>query len=443
MGNSRIQKTIFTLAFTAGIAWVPTAYAASLSESVSRALSTHPSMQARKATEDMAGEAVREQKAGYFPVLGANARAGRINDDNDTTRNLTGGDASSWLGEGSVTLTQPLFTGFGNTNRVAAAKNRLLSERLSTSGAAEDVAMKAARAHLNLMRTKELLDLATDYMKKIEERKGSISLMLSEGAADEAELLQADEILMAVRTTRLGYEEAFRQAEADYIEVVGSPPDSRLEFGAATWDRQIPGTLDEAISRTTAESPRIKAADRIVAALGREAEVEKSTLYPQLNAELSYLQRDQHEELGGEASSAQAMLKMSWNFSTGGAQLARVDRSLAERREAQARKEGIRRMAEHDVRQKFTAMQIVDKQFALMTDRAEAAEKLVGNYTAQFEGGKQTNLQLISANSRLFDAKASRTDAHYRRLLSRFELLGAMGRLRDGLAAAPVQTGQK
>lgn len=440
-----MKKIAFALTISTALAWVPCAQAASLSDSVSRALGSHPSMQARKALEDAAGEMLREQKGGYFPTLGATARAGHVTDDNDTTRAITGGDASSWLGEGYVSLTQPLFTGWGNTSRVAAAKSRLQSAKKESGSTGEEVALKAARAHLNLMRTRQLLDLATDYLGKIEERKKSIALMVSEGASDEAELLQADEILMAVRTTRLGYEEAFRQAEADYIEVVGSPPDSMLEFGAASWDRHIPPSIEDAVAKAAVENPRVQAAESAIAALGQEAKVAKSSLYPQVNAELSYLQRDQEEELGGEASSAQAMLKMSWSFSTGGSQLARVDRTLAERREAQAKRDGARRMAEHDVRQKYTAMQIVDKQYQLMKDRETAAEKIVANYTAQFEGGKQTNLQLINSNSRLFDAKAARTDAHYRRLLSRFELLGVMGRLRDALGsdAAPVKTGKR
>ncbi len=404
-------------------------------------------MQARKASEDMAQDLLKEQKGGYFPTIGATARAGRINEDNDTTRAITGGDASSWLGEGSVNLVQPLFTGFGNESRVEAARNRLQSARYETTGAAEEVALKAARAHLNLMRTRELLDLATGYLAKIEERRSSIALMVSEGAADEAEQLQAEEILMAVRTTRLGYEEAFRQAEADYIEVVGSPPDNKLEFGTAAWDKQIPASLEDAVAKAGVESPRVQSAASTIAALSKEADVARSALYPQVNAELSYLQRDQKEDLGGEAASAQAMVKMSWNFSTGGTQLSRVDRALSERREAQARREGAKRMAEHDVRQKYTSMQIVDKQFTLMKEREDAAEKIVANYTVQFEGGKQTNLQLINANSRLFDAKAGRTDAHYRRLLSRFELLNVMGRLRESFGgmpkAAPVKTGQR
>lgn len=418
------------------------AQGASLSDSVSRALSTHPVMQSKEAAEDMAGALLREQKSNYYPTIGATARAGHLDQDDNISRSLTGGNATSWLGEGSLTLTQPLFAGFGNVERVNAARDRAAAARFESGGAGEDIALKAARAHLNLMRTRELLNLANDYLERIKERKASIALMVDEGAADEAELLQADEIYMAVRATRLGYEEGFRQAEADYIQTVGAPPGESLEFGQDTWAQALPATLEEAIAKGASESPRVKSASSVVDALGHDADVAKSSLFPQVNAELSYLNKDQDDQVGGELKSAQAMLKMSWSFSTGGGQLARHDRSLSERREAQARRDDARRTVEHDVRQKFTSMQIVDRQFLLMQDREEAAERLIRNYAAQFEGGRQTNLQLINANSRLFDAKAARTDAFYRRLLARFELLNVMGRLRSAFrvqsaAAAP------
>lgn len=422
------------LACAGGVAFSASqAQAASLSESVSRALSTHPVMQSKQASEDMAGAFLREQKSNYYPIIGATARTGHLEQDDNISRSLTGGSADTWLGEGSVTLTQPLFAGFGNVERVKAARDRASAAKFESGGAGEEVALKAARAHLNLMRTRELLNLANDYLERIKERKGSIALMVEEGAADEAELLQAEEMYMAVRATRLGYEEGFRQAEADYIQAVGAPPGESLEFGQDTWAQQIPATLEEAISKGASESPRVKSASSVVDALGHDADVAKSSLFPKLDAELSYLKKDQDENVGGELESAQAMLKMSWTFSTGGGQFARHDRSLNERREAQARRDDARRTVEHDVRQKYTSMLIVDRQFQLMQDREQAAEKLVNNYLVQFEGGRQTNLQLINANSRLFDAKAARTDAFYRRLLSRFELLNVMGRLRSAL----------
>lgn len=432
-------KIFKVLTVTTALSLSCTSYAATLSDSVSQAIGHHPKMQAGQAAREAARKNIWEQNSAFFPTIGVTARTGRVNADDDTTRVNTGADAYSWLGEGSVTLTQPVFAGFSVVNRVQAAKDRFSAADDELGGTAEDIALKAARAHLNLMRTRELLDFASKYLSEIQSRKDNIQLMVKEGAADEAELLQADEILMAAKTTRLGYEEAFRQAEADYIETVGEAPAETLEFGEAAWDKLLSVTMDEALVAASADNPRLTGADSIVAAMGRDADAERGSLYPRVDAEMSYLEKDQHDNLGGEMTNAQAMLKMSWNFSTGGGQLARVAKGLEQQRGAQAKRLETLRSIERDVRQKFTSMQIVDQQFALFTDREAANEKIVENYLSQFEGGKQSNLQLISANSRLFESRAAKTDSYYRRLLSRFELLSAMGRLSKAFGAAPQQ----
>lgn len=428
------------LATASLVALTAPAAASTIAETVATAVTTHPTIDAGYAARKAAKNFASEQRAGFFPTIAVNGRGGRVNADDDTTRANTGADAYSWLGEGSVTLTQPIFAGFSTIQRTGAARERFLSADRQLNSTAEEVALKAARAHLNMMRTRELLELASRYLDDIAKRRENIRLMLSEGAADEAELLQADEIHMAAKSTRLGYEEAFRQAEADFIEATGMAPTDVLEFGEAHWDAMLPTSIEQAIATAVGNNPRLAGAGNMVNALRREANAEKGTLLPRLDAEISYLEKDQDDDLGGELSNAQAMMKMSWNFSTGGAQLARISRARAQEMEAVSKRADILRTLEHDVRQKFTSVEVVDKQFELYAGRESASESVLQNYYEQFEGGKQSNLQLISAASRLFDARTARTDAFYRRLLARFELLNVMGTLRGafGIEITPA-----
>jgi len=267
--------------------------------------------------------------------------------------------------------------------------------------------------------------------------------MVKEGASTDSEQLQAQEVLVSAKNTRLGYEEAWHQAEADYREVVGDVPLGKLEFGASTaWDNAVPKTVDDAVHAGVAASPKVLAAAKLVSATGNEADATRGDLSPHVDAQMNYTQKSQPDTFSGESKDMAGMIRMSWSFSTGGAEVARMYRSLDDRQEAQARRQMAVRGVEHDIRQKFTSMQIVDQQFDLLTERAEDVQKTLDSFLSQFEAGKQTNLQIITAQSRLFDAQAARTDASYRRLLSRFELLNAMGRLAAvfGAPPAPVKT---
>jgi adhesin transport system outer membrane protein len=428
-----IRRFVLALSLSTALCMPSYARAETIAETVAQALQTHPQIKEGTAVLNAADKNISEQKSGYFPVVGLEGEGGRAHNNDMTTRadTASAGASSSWKDGGTVTFTQPLFTGFAVQNHVEGAEARHIAASYDLDSTQEDVALRAARAHLNLMRTKELLDLATDYMNKIDERRKNIDLMVKNGAADAAELLQADEVMSSAKNTRLGYEESYRQAEADYIEVTGLTPGAALELGQPQWEGAIPKSLDGAIAYATIKNSHILAADSLITAAGKDRDAEKSTLLPHVNAEVSYYHENEKYDLGDYTSDAQAVVKLSWNFETGGGQSDRIDKYGEEQNQAFAKKQEAIRTVEHDTRQKFTSMEIVDQQFVQLTDRETASEKILQNFLAQYEGGKQTNLQLINAHASLFEAKAAKIDAHYRQLLSRFELLNVMGRLRE------------
>jgi outer membrane protein TolC len=428
-----LRKFIFALSVSTALVLPAVSQAAVLSDSVTRALSSHPQIKASEATRAQADDNVWEQQSAFFPTIGIDGEAGHETNNDIDTRSLTsdGGSADSWYGRGTATLTQPLFSGFSSINRVRGAKERYQAATYDLQGAKQDVALRAVRSHLNLMRTKELQALADGFLTDLDGRQKKIAMMVKGGAADEAELLQANEIQAAAKNTRLGYEESSRQAQADYIESSGGVPDASMELGEETWNAFIPATMEEAVAAAVSRSPRVLAADKINSALMDESNAERSDLAPHVDAALSYMKQDQLDVVGGESTSARGMVRLGWNFSTGGGQLARIKKSEQQQAEAMAKRQGIMRNVEYLVRQKYAAMQIADQQFAVLVEKESASRKILENFLAQFEGGKQTNLQLISANSRLFESQAARTDAYYRRILSRLELLNAMGKLSD------------
>jgi adhesin transport system outer membrane protein len=428
-----IRRFVFALSLSTALCAPLYAQAETIADTVNQALETHPQIKAGTAALAAADKNVNAQRSGYFPVLALDDESGRLHNDDMTTRadTASAGPSSSWKQQETVTITQPIFTGFAVENHVGSAEDRYSAATYDLTGTEEDVALRAARAHLNLMRTKELLDAADDYLSNIESRSKNITAMVKEGAADAAELLQADEIAAAARNTKLGYEESYRQAEADYIEVAGTVPVRKLEFGEARWEKIIPASLDGAIAYATRKNAHVLAADKLAEAAGRDKDAEKSSLLPHVDAEMSYLKDNEKFDVGDFTSDAQAVVKLSWNLEMGGGQRARIDKLGDEQNEALAKRDEAVRTVEHDTRQKFTSMQIVDQQLTELTEREEASKKILQNFLAQFEGGKQTNLQLINAHSKVFEAKAARIDASYRQLLSRFELLNVMGRLRE------------
>ncbi len=428
-----VRKLAFALSLTTALCIFPRAHAETIADTVNLAVSTHPQIREGMATASAAKLNIAEQRAGYFPVLSVQTETGRVHNNDLTTRadTASGGASASWKQMETISLTQPLFTGFNVENRVSGAQDRFAAAEYDLTGTKQDIALRAARAHLNLMRTATLYQLARSYESDIEKRRKNIALMVKNGAANEADLLQADAIYAQAQNTQLGYQDAYQQAEADYMEVTGEAPASELELGAPVWNGLVPATIDQALATAVRTNSHILSADKLVNAAMSDKDAVRSDLMPQVSAEVSYTKDNEKYDLGGYTSDAEGLIKMAWSFSTGGSQIDRVDKYGDQEQAAMDKRDEIVRTVEHDVRQKFTAVQTVDRQYALLTEQETESETILKNFLAQFQGGKQTNLQIIEARAKLFEAQAAQVDASYRSLLARFQLLNAMGDLRE------------
>lgn len=409
------------------------ARAETLKEVISEAITNHPSVASKQATQDTYKWDVKEQKAAWFPTISANASAGREFVNNDTTRAFTtdGGD-ESWLGDGNVAVSQLLFDANETNNRIKAARARQEAAAFSVGDVQEDIAMRAAQAQLNVMRSREMITLAREHLKLLDKYQSDIQLMYQEGALDEAELLQAQELNVAAQAKLLSFEDQLKKAETNFMEAVGRAPPALLEI-REPWEKSLPENLDTAIIIGQRESPEIGASEKTASAYENDAKAEKARQLPRVNAEMSYGQRDQQDTIGGESTNAQAVVRMSWNFSTGGAEKARINRAESRRTEAMAQRDEMLRRIEQMVRTSYSDVEISKQQKALLVERESANQKIVEKFRQQFEAGTRSTLQIMTVETRLFDTRIDRINGDYRYLISNMQLLAAMGRLRNAI----------
>jgi adhesin transport system outer membrane protein len=414
------------------------ASAETLQEAVSTALSVHPSIEAAVQAREIASETKREQRSAYFPEINASASAGRIYGDNSTSRGLTvsRGATYSGLGEGSASITQPLFKGFETLNRVRAADARMKSEEYNIADARESLAFQAVQAYWGLFHSERLLAKVTDYKKTTQDYLDRIQMMVDEGAADESETAQAHNLLLSLETSAIDYEGQVEAALANYRQVMGSLPRSSLQEPMPI-GHIVPETPEKALTISQTDHPLLMALDRNMQASNFDVKAERGALFPSLDAELSAYKKDQKEEIGGEVEDGRALLKMNWLFNTGGAQFARMDRARAERSELLARKQETILQIEGDIRRAYAEMKTAQKQMAIIEERKAVTQELLDAYETQFEGGRVRLLQLMQSENQVFGVDVERLDADYRYKLAEYSVLASMGKLNQYLAEIP------
>ena len=412
------------------LAPVSSVKAETLRQAVEAALAAHPSVEAAQAAIHIVRQEKKEQRSGYFPELNASTSWGRIFGDNSTSRGLTvdRGQAYSWLWEGSGSMTQLIFDGFETRNRVQAVGARLESEEYNVSDVKENLAFQTVQAYITVLQMQHIIHRTQSYRKQIQNYKDRIEDMVAEGAADESEAAQARDLDVLLERVLIEYQGQLDAAYASYKQFVGRMPLSNLQLPQISAS-QLPANVDNAIAQASLDHPLVLSLQKQAQAIEYDIEAEKGGFFPDLSGELSYLKRDQVEEIGGELVDGRALIKMNWTFATGGAQSARVKRSRAEYAESIAQQKEAIRQIEGDVRRSYAQFEMATRQFNLLNKREKVLKDLFEAYEVQFEGARVRLLQLMQSENDLFNTQIDLMNAKYQYLLSQYAVLASMGDL--------------
>ena len=411
------------------------AKAEDLDSAVKSALANHPTIESAIANE-MATSAERaEEFASYFPDLNVRATGGRIFADNSTSRGLTvtRGSAYSYLWEGGVTLTQPIFRGFETVNKVDAAEDRIESAKYNVMDIRENLSLRTVLSYLDVIRAREILDEMDAYDARLAEYIERIEVMVAEGAADESLLSRAVDIKAELKNTIANIRSSVRSAQAEYVELVGHAPtpDMNMPFPDLQF---MSGNVDELVAYTLENHPFLLSSYYKGEAIKEDYAAAKEFYYPDLDGELSYLIRDQKEEIGGELTDARAVVRLNWDFSIGGADFAKT-RGLAQRHiESQARWKDSRRQIERQLRVAYSDMIRSQEQLEIQNERKELAEELFTTYKTQFEGARVDILKLVQADNDLFSTELAAINGKFALVGSQYTVLASMGRLQEALS---------
>lgn len=413
--------------------------ARTVQEAVSQALTDHPSITGARAGYDAAVQEVRMQKSSYYPEVSASIAGGRVYQDNATSRGLdvTRGAAYSGYGEGTVSLRQMLFDGFETSGRVGAAKDRAQSLDASENDMEEQIALRTVQSYLNLLRTQEALNHLETQKGRIADYGERIRGMVDEGAADEAELQQARDVLMLIDSGIADYDGQVAAARAAYQEVVGTAPEGIYDKPDSL-SAVILSDVEEAVALARSEHPALQAARHEIGAAENEVRAARAAYLPDISSEVSYNKIDKKDVIGGEALDKRALLRVNWGFSTGGKQISSVNSKQKETEKAQARYDELQRGIERDIRQAYAQYETYRRKLALSDERIDLNEKLFATYQSQFEGARINLLTLMRAESQLFNARLERIDNEYNLLSAEYMILASTGRLRDTILSENV-----
>ena len=412
-----------------------TAQALSLDEAIAIAVGGHPRVYGAKAAEEVAADTVDVERATYFPEINAFTGSGYVRTDNPGTRDRNGVGSThrgpvNVLGrtDATVTLTQRIFDGFETLSRTRSAEHSAESAGFDVRDAAEDIAVRAVQAYINVLRDRDIILLGEANVAKHREVHEKVTERFESGAGSEVDVFQADSRLALAENRLREQRSNLRISETDFLEAVGQMPED-LDVPANPADA-VPATEEDGVNTAWDNNPEIKSAAAIVESRRDDIDVARSPYWPTLNLEASHTwDKDADPNARGIGNTTEVILRLRYNLYRGGADKARTARAKESASQTLQREFEIRRLIEERMRVDYNEISVARDQVPIIEQRVMATERVLEGYTEQFELGLRSLLDVLDVENELFTARVSLVEAEFRYTFAHYQLLSDAGML--------------
>ncbi|XZG69623.1 TolC family outer membrane protein [Chitinibacteraceae bacterium HSL-7] len=406
-----------------------------LEQAVAQAIDTHPSILARYARYESVLADRKETRSEYLPQLSLRGDVGPEN-----TRYSSGREVDKTLTRQDVSLrlTQMLFNGF----RTPANSERLWqeaeSERLGVISDAENLALQVSGLYLDVLKARDLLELANRNVGDHEKILADIKGLVSKGYSSDSDIAQVSSRLATARSSRSAARNNLADVEAKYASLVGIAPG--LLTAPRLDDALVPASLDEALARARDLHPELAAADADIRATNEEVRASRSGYYPQLSLEVSaHAGRDQ-DGYEGKDEDARALLVLNYDLFNGGRDRARESSSAWRHNEALSIRQKAQLQVEEGTELSWNAWQALNEQLTYLQQSVDAATAAEAGYITQFDLGRRTLLDVLNAKVEVFSARRNYVTSKYDLVQAGYRLMNATGQLGYALrVSTPAQ----
>ena len=416
------------------------AQATSLEEAVRLSLATNPDIGIVAHNREAVDAELRQARGLYLPQIDLATGIGREWTNDQNTRASAGNSDTRELArfESSVTLIQRVFTGFETHYTVEREKARVESAANRVFENSEFLALDAIGAYYEVLRQRELVNLADGNVRDHMDIVASITEQMLGGGGSSADVSQSESRLSRARATLAQTYNDLRDGEALYTRIVGQFPDGLTmpEFAEGL----LPKDLNEAVARVNENNPTFKIFDADVRTAEAEVGLAGAPFYPNVNIELESEYNDGRDGVNTYEFNNQAMVRLRWNLFRGGIDRAARQEALARTNETRNRRQQSLVDAQQEARLSWFALEASRQRVVDLTDATEFNKATLKDYVDQFDVAQRTLLDVLDAENELFVSRGQLITAATNESLASYRLLALGGQLLSTLnVPAPEQ----
>jgi adhesin transport system outer membrane protein len=407
-----------------------------LSDAISSGVMTNPEYGVVAATRRATDEELEQAKALYLPSIDFNGDTGyEYTRDTNTEGGIDGDDDETlYRYQYGLTLTQMLFDGWATKYENERQKHRIQSSAHRVRETAELVGLAIVESFLEVARQRELLGITRDNVAEHIAIMDLIQEGVEAGRSTQADMEQIKARLASAKAQESTVRQQLRIAESNFRREVGDDPRDLVLPTIPL--NSLAANVEEEVKSALSQSPTLDIFESDVQVAYAEYKGTGSTLYPELDLQLSGSQGNNLGGVEGLDRSASALLVANWNLYRGGGDVARVREFTHRYQVAKERRADTSRAVEDDVRQTWARMLSAGERAREFAAQAAANAQVVRAYKDQFGLDRRTLLDVLDSQNELFVSRTNAINSEFLEMFSVFRLLGLKGQLLPTLGVA-------
>jgi adhesin transport system outer membrane protein len=335
----------------------------------------------------------------------------------------------------SVQLRQTLFDGFATlheTRRLSYAQQAAYYDLLASSN---QIALEAARAYTDVLRFRELVQLAADNFTTHQEVHDRLSQKVTAGVGRKVDLEQAAGRMALAESNWLTESSNLHDVSARYQRLVGQLPAANLAPTESMGQYLKAGTGFP--SEAVRSNPEFLSAVATIRGYRSDSNVRRAAYSPTVELRARQSMETNQSGISGDYRDTALEVVLSYNLYRGGSDKARVNQYVAKLNSAF----DLRDKACRDVWQTgeiaFNDSQRLAAQIKLLSQHELSTSKARQAYQQQFDIGQRSLLDLLDTENELYQARRALANAEYDLQLSAVRVLATSGTL---LSTLKLQT---
>ena len=402
-----------------------------LKTTVQEVLSTNPIIQERLKNYNATKEDIISAESGYYPKLDLNLGVG-IEDtdkkDENGVETPVGGQDSLNVYQNSLKYTHNLFNGFSTTYKVKEQENRTASAAYSYIEKVNDTSFDMVNQYLQVMKNQELLLTAKENVRINEEILNKVDKLYEAGLTTLSEVNKIKSTLSLARSNLVVQENSILDVSYNFQRVLGRYVDAKSMI-KPSMDITLPTSQEEATQFAMKNNPSLLVSEYNIKLAQATNQEKLSPFYPKIDVEVSQAMNKNLSGIEGNDDRFRAMAYLTYNIFNGFSDTSAIQKSISQVYQEVESKNDLRRQVIEGINLAWAANTKLQEQLTYLENYKKYSLKTLTLYSKEYDLGRRSLLDLLSAQNDFIGAKAQIILTQYSMLFAKYRILDAMGTL--------------